>query len=143
MALDPEAIEDAIFALMEADAPLLAVLGGTLGRLYPEQAPEDPTSPYVVYTQIVGVTDPTFTSDGEILQYQFSVFNKAIEEPLNRDTINEVIKKLTDAYDDSEDTMTIAGHTVVSVDRGTYGNLATLENVQGWRTDYQITIQDD
>lgn len=142
MALDIEAIENGIFALMVGDADLLAILGGASEkRLYPEEAPEDPTSPYVVYTQITGIPDPTFTSDGEILQYQFSVFNKAIELPLNRDTINEVVKKLTAAYDDA--TLTITGHTSVGVTRGTFGSLPTLENVQGWRADYEIMIEDD
>ena len=75
MALDTDAIEDAIFAEMEADTDLVAVLGGTPGRMYPEEAPESPTSPYVVYTLITGIPDPTFTSDGEILNYQFTVFN--------------------------------------------------------------------
>lgn len=141
MALDPEAIEDAIFAEMEGDTDLVAVLGGTPGRLYPEKAPEAPTSPYVVYTLITGIPDPTFTSDGEILNYQFTIFNKAIAQPLNRDTINEVIKKLTAAYDDA--TLTITGHTSVGVTRGTYGSLPTLENVQSWMANYELMIEDD
>lgn len=141
MALDPEAIEDAIFAEMEGDTDLVAVLGGTPGRMYPQEAPEDPTSPYVVYMQITGIPDPTFTSDGEILNYQFSIFNKAIDGSLNRDDINDVIKKLTAAYDDA--TLTITGHTSVGVTRGTYGNLPTLENVQQWFVNYEIIIEDD
>lgn len=141
MALDPEAIEDAIFAEMEADTDLVAVLGGTPGRMYPEEAPENPTSPYVVYTNITGIPDPTFTSDGEIVSYQFSVFNKDVDEPLNRDTINDVIKKLTAAYDDA--TLTVTGHTSIAVTRGVSGSLPTLDNVQQWMANYEIIIEDD
>lgn len=141
MALDMEAIEDAIFAEFQGDADLLAVLGGSPGRFYPEEAPEAPTSPYVVYTLITGIPDPTFTSDGEIMNYQFSVFNKQIDEPLNRDTINDVIKKLTTAFDDA--TLTITDHTSIAVTRGVSGSLPTLENVQSWRADYEIMIEDD
>jgi hypothetical protein len=141
MALDTEAIEDAIFAEFQGDADLLAALGGSPGRFYPEEAPERPTSPYVIYTLITGFPDPTFTSDGEVLAYQFTVFNKDIDEPLNRDTINDVIKKLTAAYDDA--TLAITGHTSIGVTRGVYGSLPTLDNVQQWMTNYEIMIEDD
>ena len=141
MALDPEAIEDALFAEFQGDADLLAALGGSPGRFYPEEAPESPSSPYAVYTLINGIPDPTFTSDGEVLNYQFTIFNQDIDEPLNRDTINDVIKKLTAAFDDA--TLTITGHTSVAVTRGVYGSLPTLENVQQWVANYEIMIEDD
>ncbi len=142
--IDLEAMSNGIHALFVADADLLAALGGTTERrLYPEKAPQDPKFPYAVYQNITGLPDPTFTSDGEIAQYQFSIFHQDKDQPLKLTTINDVIKKMTALYDDSEGSMTMSGYTVIGVTRGASGYVPTEDDTQQWVVTYEIMVEDN
>ncbi len=137
--LDIKAIRDGIYALFVADSDLKTALGGdTARRMYPENAPSNPDSPYCVYQYIAGSPDPTFTSDGEIMDFQFSVFNKTAS-PLNTVTIDHVVKKLTAAYDDA--TLTISGYTSIAVTRGTAGAVPPIDNTQSFVINYQVEVE--
>ncbi len=139
--MDIKAIRDGIYALFVANSDLKTALGGdSARRMYPEEAPQNPDSPYCVYQYITGVPDPTFTSDGEITDWQFSVFNKT-DDPLNTATIDDVIKKLMAAYDDA--TLTITGSTSIAVTRGGSNVIPTVDDTQGFVVNYQIMIEDD
>lgn len=144
MSLDIQAMVDAIYAEFKGDADLLDALGGAGSgaaneRLYNKKARQNPTSPYVVFQYITGIPDPTFTSDGEITQWQFSVFHKSVS-PLDETTINDVLKKLTAAYDDA--TLTISDHTSIAFTRGVSGFLPTQDKTQQYVVTYEFMIED-
>jgi hypothetical protein len=123
-----------------ANADLLAALGGnTERRLYPTKAPQNPTSPYCVYQFTSGVPDPTFNTDGEIAQFQFSIFHKS-SSPLDSTTIDDVLKKLTACYDDS--TLTITGYSSIGVTRGVSNFVPTLDDTQQYVVNYEIMIEE-
>lgn len=138
--MDLQAITDAIYDEMVGNADLLAALGGSERRLYPEEAPQDPKSPYCVYELIAGVPDPTFNTDGEITQFQFSIFNETTTL-LDRATINDVLLKLCACYDDAA--LTITGHSSIAVTRGVSRVAPNADATQQIVVDYEIMIEDD
>lgn len=137
MALDLDAINTGIYAAFTANAPAVAAL---LGGLRDAEQKPSPLYPYAVYQYITGLPDPTFTSDGEIITYQFSVYNKSRKQ---RDftILNDAVKKLTAVFDDA--TLTIANHTSIGVTRGTSGFLPTVDQTQGFFINYELMIEDD
>lgn len=137
MALDLDAINTGIYAAFTANAPAVAAL---LGGLRDTEQKPSPLYPYAVYQYITGLPDPTFTSDGEIITYQFSVYNKSRKQ---RDftVLNDAVKKLTAVFDDA--TLTIANHTSIGVTRGTSGFLPTVDQTQGFFINYEMMIEDD
>lgn len=137
MSLDMEAINTGIYAAFTGDAPAVAAL---VGGLRDTEAPPNPSYPYAVYQFITGIPDPTFTSDGEILNYQFSIYNKT-DKPRNFTVLNDAIKKLTAVYDDA--TLTITGHTSIAVTRGVANFLPTIDDTQGFVINYEIMVEDD
>lgn len=140
MGIDIEAIETGIYDEFVANADLLAALGGnTERRLYPDKAPQNPSYPYCVFQNITGVPDPTFTSDGEILQYQFSAYHKS-GSPLDKTTINDLVKKLTACYDDAD--LTITGYISIGVTRGVSNLVPTVDDTQQYVINYEIMIEE-
>lgn len=143
--MDIQALVDGIHSHFLGDAPLLAALGGagssvtSNARMFDTKADDDVESPYVVYQQIAGIIDQTFTSDGELTTWQFSIFNKT-SSPLDKTTINDVFKKLTEAYDDTT-TLTVSGYKVIAVTRMTFGFVPTEDDIQMHVVDYQIQIE--
>ena len=142
--MDIAAIYNGIDAKFLATADLLAALGGagadvmTNQRFYKDKAPQNVEGVYVVYQYIAGITDQTFTSDGELMTFQFSIFNKS-SSPLNKTTIDDVFKKLTAAYDDS--TLTVSGYTSVAVSRLTSNFLPVEDDTQMYVVDYEIRVE--
>jgi hypothetical protein len=142
--MDINAVSTGITDLFLADADLLAALGGaganvlTQQRLYNTKAPQNVTSPYTVFQYIAGSPDPTFTSDGEIMTWQFSIFHQS-DDPLDSTTIDDVFKKLCAAYDD--ETLTITGYTSIAVTRGVSSFLATTDDIQMYVVTYEIMIE--
>ena len=139
MAFDIKAIRDGIYAKFVADSDLKTALGGdSARRLYKEKAPQNVDSPYAIYQYIVGSPDPTFTSDGEIMTFQFSIFNKS-DSPLGTATIDDVIKKLLALYDDAA--LTISGYTSIAMTRGISGYLPPIDDIQMFTVDYELMIE--
>ena len=137
--MDIKAIRDAIYAHFVANSDLKTALGGdTARRMYSEQAPPNPDSPYCVYQYIAGSPDPTFTSDGEIASFQFSIFHES-EDPLDTATIDDVVKKLTAAYDDA--TLTVSGYTSIAVTRGASYAVPPIDNTQQFVINYEVIIE--
>lgn len=145
--MDLAAIKGGIYALFLADADLLAALGGntesvtSARRMYDEKAPQDVEFPYVTFQYISGLPDPTWTSDGDIAQFQFSIFHQDKDQPLNRTTIDEVFRLLGVAYDDS--TLTITGHTSIAVTAGVSGVVETEDDMQQIVANYEIMVEDN
>lgn len=137
MSLDVEAINTGIYSEFTADSDAVAAL---VGGLRDTEAPQDPLYPYAVYQYITGVPDPTFTSDGEIINYQFSVYHKS-DKPKDFTTINDAIKKLTAVFDDA--TLTIANHMSIGVTRGISNFLPTVDQTQGFVINYEMMIEDN
>jgi len=137
--MDLQAIRNAIYAEFVGDADLLAALGGSARRMYPEEAPQDAASPYCTYQYITGVPDPTFTSDGEITSWQFSLFNKT-DEPRDFTDITLVFKKLMAAYDDAA--LTLSGYSSIGVTRGISNVVPTIDGVQQLVVTYEIIVED-
>lgn len=139
MGFDIQALKIAINNEFLADADLLNALGGSEQRMYPTKAPQNPNYPYAVYKYITGVPDPTFNTDGEIVQISFSMFHKS-EDPLDSTTIDDVFKKLTAAFDDT--TLTITGYTSIGVTRGTSNEVETVDDTQQYVVDYEVMIEE-
>ena len=128
------------------DAALLAALGGTgdgvtQERLYDTKAIQNPTFPYAVFQFIGSVTERTFDKIIELGDWQFSMFHQDLDSPLDKTTINDVFNKLTDAYDDAEATMAVAGYSVTWVTRGPSFFLPTEDNTQQLTTTYSIRTE--
>lgn len=128
------------------DATLLAALGGTgdgvtQERLYDTKAIQNPTFPYAVFQFIGSVTERTFNTIVELADWQFSIFHQDLDSPLDKTTINSVFNKLTDAYDDAEATMTVAGYSVTWVTRTASFFLPTEDNTQQLTTTYSIRTE--
>lgn len=138
--MDISAIEIGIYNEFLNNADLLAALGGnTARRLYKTKAMQNPSYPYAVFQYISGVPDPTFTSDGEIAQYQFSIFHKS-DDPLDKTTIDDVFKKLTACYDDAD--LTVAGYSSIAVTRGVSNFVPTVDDTQQYVINYEIMIEE-
>ena len=139
--MDLAAIKAGIYALFLADVDLLAALGGdSERRLYDQEAPQDAAFPYITYQYITGLPDPTFTSNGDIAQFQFSIFHRNEDDSLNRTTIDDVFKKLGSAFDDS--TLTITGHTSIAVTAGVSGVVETEDDTQQIVANYELIVED-
>jgi len=138
MALDLGAITTGITAAFDANAPAVAAL---VGGLRDTEAPQGVSSPYAVFQYITGEPDPTFTSDGEITTYQFSVYNQDKDKPRDFTVLNDAVKKLSTVFDDA--TLTLADHTSIGVTRQTSGFLPTVDQTQGFFINYEIMIEDD
>lgn len=139
MSLDLDALSTAIFDEFEGDADALAAL---VGGFHAEEAPQDPSYPYGVFLYITGVPDPTFTSDGEIATYQFSIYHKySPRQSRNRTVINDAVKKLTAAFDDA--TLTITGHTSIGFTRGVSNALPNVDGIQSVVINYEFMVEDD
>lgn len=137
--MDIKAIYDGIYAHFLADSDLKTALGGdSERRMYLTKAPQNATSPYCVFQWISGIIDQTFTSDGEITIFQFSIFNQT-DKPRNTTPIDDVFKKLTAAYDDT--TLTVSGYTSIAVTRGVANFLPTDDDFQMYVVDYEIRIE--
>ena len=136
--MDIKALYDGIYAEFVADADLLAALGGSERRMYSTQAPQNPSYPLWVFQYIAGSPDPTFTSDGELTQFQFSIFHKS-DDPLNSTTIDDVFKKLCACYDDCE--LTITGYTSIGVTRGVSNFVPTEDDTQQYVVNYEVLIE--
>jgi hypothetical protein len=138
--VDIEALETGIYNKFIADADLLAALGGnTARRMYNTEAPQDPSYPYCVFQYISGVPDPTFTSDGEILQYQFSIYHKS-DDPLDKTTIDDAFTKLCACYDDAS--LTVSGYSSIGVTRGVSNPVPTVDDTQQYVINYEIMIEE-
>lgn len=139
MPLDLDAIHTAITDEFDGNAPAVSAL---IGGLRETESPQDPDYPYAVFQYITGLPDPTFTSDGEIMQYQFSVYHKyAPRQSRNFTVLNDAVKKLSAVYDDAA--LTITDHTSIGVTRGISNFLPTVDGVQGFVINYEIMIEDD
>lgn len=136
--IDMEAISTGIYDEFEGNAALVSAL---VGGLHDTKRPQDPDYPYCVFQYITGVPDPTFTSDGEEMQFQFSLFHTDIDSPLNKTTINDALKKLTTCYDDAD--LTVSGYTSIEVTRGISGFVPTEDDTQQFVITYQITVEED
>jgi len=128
------------------DATLLAALGGpgdgvTQERLYDTKGIQNPTFPYAVFQFIGSVTERTFDKIIELANWQFSMFHQDLDSPLDKTTINDIFNKLTDAYDDAEATMAVAGYSVTWVTRGPSFFLPTEDNTQQLTTTYSIRTE--
>lgn len=138
--MDISAIEIGIYDEFLNNADLLAALGGdTARRLYNTKIPQNPSYPLCVFQYISGVPDPTFTSDGEIAQFQFSAYHKS-DDPLDKTTINDVFKKLTACYDDAD--LTITGYSSIGVTRGVSNFVPTVDDTQQYVINYEIMIEE-
>lgn len=138
MALDLDAVHTGITAAFDANTPAVAAL---LGGLREAEGKQNSLSPYAVFQYITGAPDPTFTSDGEVLNYQFSVFNQDKDKSRDFTILNDAVKKLTAVFDDA--TLTLTAHTSIGVTRGTSGFLPTVDQTQGFFINYEIMIEDD
>lgn len=139
--MDIKAIRDGIYAKFVADSDLKTALGGdSERRMFPGKAPQNVASPYCVFQYITGLPDPTFTSDGEILTFQFSVFHQS-DDPLNTATIDDVLKKLMALYDDA--TLTLSGFTSIAMTRGPSSYQPPIDDVQMYVVDYELMIEDN
>lgn len=138
--MDISAIEIGIYNEFLNNADLLAALGGnTERRMYKTKIPQDPSYPCAVFQYISGVPDPTFTSDGEITQYQFSIYHKS-DDPLDKTTIDDVFKKLTACYDDAS--LTVTGYSSIGVTRGVSNFVPTQDDTQQYVINYEIQIEE-
>ncbi len=137
MSLDLASID---IGITKAFTDNVAAVAALIGGLHKTEATKSPSGPYVVFQFITGLPDPTFTSDGEILNYQFSFFNKTAS-PQNFTIMNDVVKKVTAVYDDA--TLTITDHTSIAVTRLTFGFLPTIDQTQGFFVNYEIMVEDD
>ncbi len=58
-------IESTLYSVLVADADVIALVGNgdspVTGRIYPQEAPEDITKPYVVYSVITSTNPQTFS----------------------------------------------------------------------------------
>ncbi len=139
--MDISAIEIGIYDEFLNNADLLAALGGdTERRMYKTKIPQRPSYPCAVFQYISGVPDPTFTSDGEIAQYQFSIYHQDIDDPLDKTTIDDVFKKLTACYDDAD--LTITGYSSIGVTRGVSNFVSTVDDTQQYVINYEIMIEE-
>jgi len=138
--MDISALYAGIYAEFVNDSDLLAALGGnTARRMYNTKAPQNPDYPYCVFQYIAGSPDPTFTEDGEITSFQFSIFHKS-EDPLDSTTIDDVFKKLCACYDDCA--LTVSGYNSISVTRGVSNFVPTIDETQQYVINYEIMIQE-
>lgn len=138
--MDIGAIEIGIYDEFLNNADLLAALGGDAARrMYTTKIPQNPSYPCAVFQYISGVPDPTFTSDGEIAQYQFSIYHKS-SNPLDKTIIDDVLKKLTACYDDAD--LTITGYTSIGVTRGVSNFVPTVDDTQQYVINYEIQIEE-
>lgn len=137
--MDIKAINDGIYAKFVADSDLKTALGGdSERRMFRYKASQNVNSPYCVFQLITGSPDPTFTSDGEILSYQFSIFNQD-GNSLSTAIIDDVFKKLTALYDDAA--LTISGYMSIAMTRTGESYLPSVDDVQMYVVDYEIRIE--
>jgi hypothetical protein len=134
--MDIEAITTGIYDEFLGNADLVTAL---VGGMHDTKAPQDPDYPYCVFQFITGIPDPTFTSDGEDTQFQFSLFHRD-GSPLDKTTINDALKKLTACYDDA--TLTLTGYTSIGVTRGVANFVPTEDDTQQYVVTYGILVED-
>jgi hypothetical protein len=138
--VDIAALYAGIYAQFVADSDLKTALGGdTARRMYNTKAPQDPDYPYAVFQYISGVPDPTFNTDGEITQFQFSIFHKS-DDPLDSTTIDDVYTKLCACYDDCD--LTVTGYSSIAMTRGVSNFVPTVDDTQQYVVNYEIMIEE-
>ena len=137
--MDIDALSTGIYNVFLANSDLKTALGGNSERrLYDGEAPQNPTSPYAVFQYIAGDAPLTFTSIAEVMTWQFSIFHES-EDPLDTATIDDVVKKLTAAYDDA--TLTVSGYTSIAVTRGASYAVPPIDNTQQFVINYEVIIE--
>jgi hypothetical protein len=108
------------------------------GRQYLNKAPQGATFPYVVYSYVSGMPEPTFTENEEEVWIQFAIYS----EHNSATEAGTILAALYTRYDYC--TLTVAGYNFISMVRG-----QTLENndltvdptIHGYIAQYIVKIQ--
>lgn len=82
------------------------------GRLYPDEAPQEPTFPYSVYSIVDWDSDFDFSDDHEEFIVQFSCYSEEYSSPSQ---ILDLFSKFIARFDDAK--ITVSGWTVLKFQR--------------------------
>jgi hypothetical protein len=106
------------------------------GRMYPHEAADAATMPYVVYYLVDDLNEYTFSDDTERINVQFSIYSDS-NSPGQALDLYENLKSL---YDDAA--LTVTGYTVIRCQRGQM-QLMRDEEMGTWHlfVDYEIEIE--
>jgi hypothetical protein len=96
-------IEAAIYSLLSTDVTVSG-LAGT--RIYPNDAPQSATVPYIVYDQIGGSRDYSFDGSIGLVDGSWQISCFAVT-PLLARTLSDAVINVVDAYSGTVDTTVI------------------------------------
>lgn len=106
------------------------------GRMYPHEAADNATLPYIVYYLIDDINEYNFSDDTQRLTVQFSIYSDS-NSPGQALDIFEYLKAL---YDDAS--LSVTGFRTIRCQRGQM-QLNRDEEFETWHcfTDYEIEIE--
>ena len=103
-------------------------------RIYFEEAPENPTYPYVVYFIVTSSPEDTFTEELDDIMAQFSLFS----DSEGATQIATMYGHLTDLMDDA--VLTVTGYVFIQTTRGIMTPVPG-SGVKHWAKDYGYLLQ--
>jgi hypothetical protein len=127
------ALMAAITAKFKTTNSLNTALGG---RMYPFQAPQEPTFPYGIYFIVSGDPDRNFSDKHEYINVQFSLFSE--EDSVEQ--VGTLYDKTIALFDDV--LLTVTGYTMLKFERINY-LLIRDEEMATWHyvVEYDVLLE--
>jgi len=123
----------AIFAHLNAPNDFKTAIGG---RMYPDQAPQDPAFPYAVYSLVDANPDFDFSDEHEEYDFQFSGYS----EQSSPAQILDLFDKFTARFDDAK--ITVSGWSVLKFQRGRWTvGVDPVMSTRHFHVDYKILLE--